>query len=136
MQPVVQCGGLAEALRRARVAIASTGTVTLECVLFGVPTVALYRTNWTTYQIARRLVTVDYMAMPNILAGCEVFPEFIQDRATPDHLAGAALELWRNKKRRAGVRTALRRLVPELGGPGAATRAAAHIGRPPHPPTA
>src|SRR5205085_72409 len=42
----IQSGGLAEALTQADLAIASTGTVTLECAYFGVPTVAIYKTSW------------------------------------------------------------------------------------------
>src|SRR5207248_1374468 len=69
----IQCGGLAEALRQADVAIASTGTVTIECAWFGVPTVALYKTSWSTYQIGKRIIRVPFLAMPNILAGEVVF---------------------------------------------------------------
>src|SRR5437763_16487294 len=54
----LRIGGLPEALRLADLAIASTGTVTLECALFGVPTVALYKTSWLTYQIGKRIVKV------------------------------------------------------------------------------
>ena len=54
-----QVGGLPGALAEASVAIASTGTVTLECAWFGVPTVAIYRTSWSTYQIARQIVKVN-----------------------------------------------------------------------------
>ena len=56
----VQVGGLPEALAEADVAIASTGTVTTECAYFGVPTVALYKTSWSTWQIAKRIVKVKY----------------------------------------------------------------------------
>ncbi|MCB1127577.1 MAG: hypothetical protein KDM81_13875, partial [Verrucomicrobiae bacterium] len=125
----LRVGELAQSLGEARVAIASTGTVTLECALFGVPTVALYKTSRLTYQIAKRLVTVDCMAMPNILAGSRVFPEFIQDAATPENLANAALELLTDDTRRRTVRRALRQLAQGLGGPGASRRAAAHLGQ-------
>ncbi len=123
----IQIGGLAQALGRATVALASTGTVTLECALFGVPTVALYKTSWATYQVGRRLATVEYMAMPNLLAGAVVFPEFIQDAATPGALATAAGELLRDPVRRRAARERLFRLREELGGPGASARAAAAI---------
>lgn len=123
----VRHGDLAVSLPEAAVAIASTGTVTLECALFGVPTVAIYKTSWSTYQIARRLITVDHLAMPNLLAGREVFPEFIQDAAIPGNLARATLELLRDARRRRTVRAALRRVARGLGGPGASCRAAAHI---------
>jgi lipid-A-disaccharide synthase len=123
----LQSGDLPSALRDARVAIASTGTVTMECAYFGVPTVALYKTSWMTYQVAKRIVTVKFLAMPNLLANEAIFPEFIQDAVTGDNLAAAALTLWRNESRRAYVRAALARIIASLGGPGASDRAAAAI---------
>jgi lipid-A-disaccharide synthase len=123
----IQAGHLAEALSEATVAIASSGTVTLECAFFGVPTVALYKTSLWTYLIARQLVTVDYLSMPNILANEPLFPEFIQGEATAAHLAGAALELLADPARRAEIQAKLARVIASLGGPGAAPRAAGAI---------
>ena len=120
----VQVGGLPESLAEADVAIASTGTVTTECAYFGVPTVALYKTSWSTYQIARRIVKVKYLAMPNLLANEEVFPEFIQGAASPENIARATLELLRDEGRRARVKSKLVEVVASLGGPGAMRRAA------------
>jgi len=74
----LQVGGLQESLGEAMIALASTGTVTMECAWFGVPTVAFYKTSWSTYQIGRRIVQVKYLAMPNILADEPLFPELIQ----------------------------------------------------------
>jgi lipid-A-disaccharide synthase len=122
----VQSGGLSQSLAEADLAIASTGTVTTECAYFGVPTVALYKTSWSTYQIARRIVKVKYLAMPNLLANEEVFPEFIQGAARPENIARAALELLRDEGRRARVKSKLAEVVSSLGGPGA-TRRAAHV---------
>jgi lipid-A-disaccharide synthase len=119
-----QVGGLADALRQADLAIASTGTVTLECAYFGVPTVALYKTSWVTWQIAKRIVTVKYAAMPNLLANAEIFPEFIQDAATATNIANAALALLRDKVRRQKIKARLAEIVSSLGSPGAAERAA------------
>jgi lipid-A-disaccharide synthase len=123
----IQVGGLEEGLSEATVAIASTGTVTLECAYFGVPTVALYKTSLQTYLIARQLVTVKYLSMPNILADESLYPEFIQHQATAANLAGAALELLAHPARRAEIQTKLALVIATLGGPGAARRAAAAI---------
>lgn len=120
----IQCGGLAETLAVASVAIASTGTVTMECAYFGVPTVTLYKTSWVTYQIGKRIVTVKWLTMPNLLANEEIFPEFVQHKATPENLARAALELLRDKDRRARVQAKLAEIIASLGGPGASRRAA------------
>ena len=123
----VQVGGLARALGEADVAIASTGTVTLECAWFAVPTVALYRTSWSTYQIGRRILRVPRLAMPNLLAGQDVMPEFIQEAATPEALAGAVLGLLETPGALQRVRESLVGVRGLLGPPGAAERAAEAI---------
>jgi lipid-A-disaccharide synthase len=123
----VRAGGLPEALVEADVAIASTGTVTTECAYFGVPTVALYKTSWSTWQIAKRIVKVKYAAMPNLLANEEVFPEFIQGAATADSLTRAAVELLRDTPRRARIKARLAEVIASLGAPGAPRRAAKAI---------
>ena len=122
-----QVGDLPEALSGADAAIASTGTVTMECAYFGVPTVALYKTSWITYQIARRIVKVKYLAMPNLLANEEVFPEFIQGAATTDNITRATVELLRDAPRRARIKAKLAEIVASLGPPGATRRAAKAI---------
>ena len=89
----LQVGGLAKALGQASLAIASSGTITMECAWFRVPTVVLYKTSPLTHALGRRLVKVPYLAMPNLLAGEELFPEFIQPAANADNLAEASLLL-------------------------------------------
>jgi len=123
----IQIGELPWALAEAEVALASTGTVTMECAFFGVPTVTLYKTSWLTYQIAKRIVTVKSLTMPNLLAGEEVYPEFIQNEATPEHLARAALELLEDAARREKISAQLAKIIGSLGAPGAPRRAAAAI---------
>ena len=120
----LKIGGLPEALAASDVAIASTGTVIMECAFFGVPTVALYKVAWGTYQIARRLAKIRYLAMPNLLADQEVIPEFIQDAATPDNIARATLELLRDPARRFAIKARLDSIITSLGSPGASRRAA------------
>jgi lipid-A-disaccharide synthase len=120
----IQIGQLPQALAQADVAIASTGTVTLECAFFGVPTVALYRTSWLTYQIAKSIVTVKYLAMPNLLADEEIFPEFIQADATPEKVAAAAFDLLCDEVKRNEIKRRLTKVVASLGGKGANRRAA------------
>ncbi len=120
----IQIGDLPQALAEADVAIASTGTVTLECACFGVPTVAIYKTSWATWEIAKRIVQVKHAAMPNLLAGETIYPELIQNAATPENIARAALELLANDARRREVQAKLARVIASLGGPGASARAA------------
>ena len=119
-----QIGELPWALAEADVAIASTGTVTMECAFFGVPTVTLYKTSWLTYQIAKRIVTVKSLTMPNLLAGEPVYPEFIQHDATPENLSRAALKLLQDEAQRTKIKAQLAKIIASLGEPGAAGRAA------------
>ena len=123
----VQVGGISAALAEADLAITKSGTVTMECAMFGVPAVVFYKTSWPTYCIGKQLLNVPYIAMPNLLAGEAIFPEFIQHVATPENISRAALQLLRDETRRRGVKAELRKVVASLGPPGAATRAATAI---------
>ena len=118
---------LAEALARANLAIAKSGTVTLECAYFGVPSVVLYKTSALTYAIAKLIMQVKWAAMPNIMANEEVFPEFVQGMATPENIANATLELMNDAGRRTRVQEKLRDIRTSLGTPGASGRAAGEI---------
>ena len=118
-----QTGGLAEALREASLAIASTGTVTMECAFMRLPTVTLYKGSWLNYQIARWFITVKSFTMANILAGEEVYPEFLQYNLTAENLAHATLEIL-DAPRQAKMRTQLDKIIASLGEPGATRRAA------------
>jgi len=123
----IQTGRLPAALAGATVAIASTGTVTMECAFYGVPTVTLYKTSWLTYEIGRRIVTVKSLTMPNLLAGEEVMPEFIQHNAIGYNIGQATLKLLQSEPRRVKIKKRLAQIVSTLGKPGASQRAAAAI---------
>jgi lipid-A-disaccharide synthase len=125
----IQLGNLPDALAKADLAIASTGTVTMECAFFGVPAVTLYKTSFVTYEIGKRIVKVKSLTMPNLLADEEVFPEFIQNSATAENIASAALDLLQNESRRDSIKTKLAEVISSLGGPGASQRAAQAITR-------
>ena len=118
---------LAEALREADLALAKSGTITLECAYFGVPSVVLYRASAITHAIARCIMSVRWIAMPNILAGEEVFPEFLQHEANAANLSRAALELMQDAGRRTTVQEKLRGIAASLGEKGASGRAAEMI---------
>lgn len=123
----IQVGGLKDALSKADLAITKSGTVTMECALHGVPAVVFYKTSWPTYFIGKQIVTVRYLAMPNLIADEEIYPEFVQQAATPERIAHAALLLLREEKLRAEVQGELATVIAALGQPGAPSRAAAAI---------
>ena len=105
----------------------ASGTATLETALFGTPLVVVYRTGRLNYAIARRLVTLPRIGLPNIVAGSAVVPELIQDQLTPSALAGTLAPWLDDAASRAACRAALRIVRERLGGPGASARAAAHL---------
>lgn len=67
-----------------------SGTASLESMLCKRPMVVAYKTSWLTYQLARRLVKVAHIALPNILADERLVPELVQDQVTPERVAEAA----------------------------------------------
>jgi lipid-A-disaccharide synthase len=123
----IQAGNLPEALAQADLAITKTGTVTMECAFFGVPAVTMYKKTFLGLAIALGIVTVKSLTMPNLMAGEEVYPEFIQAAATPENVARAAMELLQNDSRREKIKSQLAKIIASLGEPGACRRAAAAI---------
>lgn len=75
----------------------ASGTATLEALLLHRPMVVVYKVNTFTYAIAKHLVKIPYVALPNILAmnqlGTAVVPELIQNNATSDNIANHALSI-------------------------------------------
>lgn len=74
-------------LAQCSAAISKPGTVTLELALLRVPTVIFYTTSWITYFLARIVVKVSWMGLPNLIVGREMFPELIQYNVTPNNIA-------------------------------------------------
>ena len=76
-------GDTYNAVAAADAAIVASGTATLETALLGCPMVIVYRMSPLTHWIARRLVDVKWIGMPNIILQRSVFPELIQSEVTP-----------------------------------------------------
>lgn len=114
-------------LSRATAALTKSGTVTLQLALAGVPMVVAYRMHPVSHWIARRLVSVDRIALVNLVAEGQVVPELVQDDVTPDRLARLVDPLLRpgvGDRRR--MREGLADVRERLGEPGSADRVAGH----------
>jgi lipid-A-disaccharide synthase len=83
-------GPLRKLLGRSDLALVTSGTATLETALLGIPFVIAYHTSFITHAIARRLISIPYIGLPNIIAQKHVVPECIQGKAEAEHLAAAA----------------------------------------------
>ncbi|MFA5974771.1 MAG: lipid-A-disaccharide synthase [Elusimicrobiota bacterium] len=115
-----------------RVALSVSGTAALENMLLGIPMVILYRLSALSYQVARRIITVPFIGMPNILAGRSIVPELIQEAATPDRLAEAAERFLQEQTLWEQTRNGLMDLRQSLG-QGGSERAATAILQEVHP---
>jgi len=82
------------ALKAADVGVVASGTATLEAAMCRCPHIVFYRVNPLTAGIVRRKLLLPYVGLPNILAGRFVVAEFLQDEATVQNLARAALNLY------------------------------------------
>ena len=76
----------------------ASGTATLEAMLFKRPMVVAYRMSNLTYALAKRLIKVPYISLPNLLAGKKIVPELIQADATPENLTQALLNYLQNPR--------------------------------------
>jgi lipid-A-disaccharide synthase len=91
------------------------------------PFVLIYKVAWPTYVAARLVVNVDFLGMPNLLAGKEVVPEFIQHEAKPDAIVNAVRLLMEDSPARDRMISDFHATTSKLGGTGASERAAKAI---------
>lgn len=109
--------------------ITKTGTTTVECAILGTPMVTAYRTGTVNYIIAKALVDIPFIAMPNLIAKRHIVPEFVQSEATPEALSDAAITLLTDDAMRRGQVEGLGEVRKALGPPGAVARAAGLVER-------
>ncbi len=98
------------AFRGARAALAASGTVTLELALAGVPMVVAYKVSRMEEVIARRLIQVPSIVLPNLILAENAMPEFVQADCTPKRLAEALSPLLTGGAARAAQCAALARI--------------------------
>jgi lipid-A-disaccharide synthase len=116
-------------LASADVALTASGTATVQAALHDTPMVIVYRMAPLSYQLARRVVSLDTIGMVNLIAGERIAPEFVQDAFTPEAVAREAISMLTDRDRAARIRARLATVRERLGGPGASRRAALAIMR-------
>ncbi len=116
----------ADAFAACTVALAASGTVTLELTLAGIPTVVAYRVNALSAAIARRLVDPDAVVLTNKLLDRRVIPQFLQEECTADRLTVAIERLFDDPRARAeqGAASESIRGMLTVGGEDPSVRAA------------
>ena len=100
------------------------GTATLESAYFRLPFVLVYKVSWATYFAARLVLKTKHLGMPNVLAGREIVPEFIQHEARPDTISNAVLKLMNDQAARDAMISEFDAIIAKLGETGASAKAA------------
>lgn len=118
-------GTVAPVFQKSRLLVAASGTVTLEAALHGIPTVIVYKVSPLSYWLGKRLIKVNHIGIANLIAQKELFPELIQENATPTAIAETACDLLSDQKRFNMIQTELAGIRGLLGGAGASDRVAA-----------
>lgn len=90
----VMLGNARAVMSASDVALVTSGTATLELLLYKKPMVVAYRMNPITFQVAKRLVKVPYISQPNLLAGEHLVEEFIQGEVQPQKLGEALFKCF------------------------------------------
>ncbi|MCX2718075.1 lipid-A-disaccharide synthase [Lentiprolixibacter aurantiacus] len=112
-----------ELLSISEAALVTSGTATLETALIGIPQVVCYKGNWLSYQIAKRLITLNYISLVNLIMGKEVVEELIQSDLTPNNLSESLRKILSGPEREQQIKD-YQELKEKLGGPGASRKTA------------
>ncbi|MEX0314294.1 MAG: lipid-A-disaccharide synthase [Allomuricauda sp.] len=110
-------------LKHSHAALVTSGTATLETALFEIPQVVCYKGNWISYQIAKRIITLSYISLVNLIMDKEVVKELIQNELTTKHLKLELSKIIEGKERNRML-SEYKSLKEKLGGKGASQLAA------------
>lgn len=116
-------------LRHARAAMVTSGTATLETAIARVPQVVMYRANGSriSYNIMKRLLSVRFVSLPNLIADAEIIPEMLLHMCTPDSIFPILGSLLPDGDKRTTMLNAYDTMLARLGSGNAATQAARAI---------
>ena len=130
----VHAGDFPGVLRVCTAGAVASGTASLDAAMVGLPMVVIYRMSPITYWIGKRLIQVDHIAMPNLIAGKGIVPELLQDECNAARIAAELDRYLGDPSHAESVRNALQAVSRKLGDPGVYARAAervlAHLPRP------
>ena len=113
-------------LANATAALVTSGTATLETALFKVPEVVCYKGSWISYQIAKRIITLKYISLVNLIMDKEVVKELIQEDCNTNNIKAELTKLLEDKTRNIILEN-YDLLEKKLGGNGASAKTAKHI---------
>ncbi len=113
-----------DAMAHADLALAASGTVTVEGALLGTPMVTFYKVAPASWMAGKLLVRVPFYSMVNLIAGRALVPELMQERMTGENLAAEARRLLADEAARKEMRAGLTEVAEKLRQPGRPAAAA------------
>jgi lipid-A-disaccharide synthase len=120
-------GKTPEIIRAARACIAVSGSVGLELLYHGTPSVVVYKIRSLDLWVSKRVMTSPYISLVNLLAQKELFPEFLTDRREDKAIAGHVLGWLADDEKYRHARAELAAIRRQVGSPGACDRAAEYV---------
>jgi lipid-A-disaccharide synthase len=101
-------------LAHSNLALAASGTVTVEAALLGCPMVTFYRVTPASWAMGKLLVRVPYFSMVNLVAAKQIVPELMQQECTGPNLAREATRLLDDEAARAEMKAELQKTAVKL----------------------
>jgi len=103
-----------QCLKKSTLAIAASGTVTLELAILNIPTIVIYKLSFLSWFILKLLVKIDFITTTNLIAKKEIFKELIQHKASAENISEQALELLTNNKLYLDKKSQLKNIIQSL----------------------
>ena len=113
-----------EILKYSTVALLTSGTVTLEAALLGIPAVVTYVLPSLAVFLARKLIKVPYISLSNLILGKEVYPEILREKNKTELITQKIKELLEDEIKRKEIKRELEGLKKMMGTPGASWKIA------------
>jgi lipid-A-disaccharide synthase len=123
----VHAGRTPEIIHLAHSCIAVSGSVGLELLYRGKPSVVTYREHWSGLLIARLVIQCRYISLVNLLADKELYPEFLSSRCEAEAMAGHVIRWLNDAVEYRRVCAELLALCEKIAQPGACGRAAKSV---------
>ena len=117
-------GGARKVFERCDFVVTASGTVTLEAAIFGIPMVVVYEVSRLSYWLGRAMIRVNNISLVNLIAGEEIVPELIQNRANPEEIAALVHKMINDAGGIQKIKNKYFRVRQALGEPGASSQTA------------
>ncbi|MDL1967151.1 MAG: lipid-A-disaccharide synthase [Deltaproteobacteria bacterium] len=120
----IATGDIKNVFKMCKIVVAASGTVTLEAAITGTPTVIIYKVSSVTYWLGKLMVQVKNFGLVNLIAGKNIVPELLQDKASPENIADTVFNMLNDTNGLQKLRKKLFEIRDMLGGTGASERVA------------